>query len=61
MNEELGSITLPVTVNDDATLTCLYCWRENCEWSVMLKGDGRTIVSGLHERCALRQLKRKQP
>lgn len=42
----------------DDDLSCWLCHRQDVEWQVTLKLDGRTIGVGIHERCRLALVRR---
>jgi hypothetical protein len=51
---ESDVLSLPLLRADppDSTCTCILCRHSNpVEWNIILRGNGQTIIQGLHERC----------
>lgn len=45
------ALHLPLEATDDHELTCMKCNGEGCDLEFSMKGNGQTIVVGLHRRC----------
>jgi hypothetical protein len=47
-----STITLPLSVNEDTEITCLYCRRPApCEYALTIRRPGETALAGLHAMC----------
>jgi len=47
----IDAIVLPISKNDDETITCIMCNCAHCDLAIEIWGHGKHVWAGIHTKC----------